>query len=347
MKKLNLTSNGKFELDDVKMPRLRRDTSIVRLSHVGVCSSDIKRSFGNGAYFFPLVMGHEAMGFIHKSDTKFKVDDKVVIFPLKPCFKCPSCLTKNFQTCKSYGYYGSREDGAYQQFLTVNNWNLLKLPKTISNADAALIEPTAVMVHVKNLLIELAGHHRALNNMKGAIIGGGFLTMILSKIITEMGLPQPDIFDRNSYKIEFAKSKNINSINSTALLNNQKDNCYDWVVEASGDPNSFQTSIEIAKSGGKLIWMSNVQGDVNLSAASVSMILRKELNISGSWNSSYKPSGMSDWMETINLIKKGLSPSDFVTHYVTLDEVPGILEKFQKHKNRQEKFNAIKAMLRY
>lgn len=347
MKKLNLISNGKFKLEDSKVPRLKKDSSIVKLSHVGICSSDIKRSHGNGAYFYPLVMGHEAMGFIHKSNGQFKTGDKVVIFPLKPCFSCKSCIHKSYQTCSSYSYYGSREDGAYQQFLTVNNWNLLKLPQTILNADAALVEPTAVMVHVKNILVNLAGNLKNLNNMKGAIIGGGFLTMILSKIITEIGMPQPDIFDRNPFKIQFARSKNINSINSNELLNNKKTSTYDWVVEASGDPNAFQTSIEIVKSGGKLIWMSNVQGDVNLSASAISTILRKELSISGSWNSSYAPSGMSDWKETINLIKNGLSPSQFVSHYVTLDEVPDILRKFQNHKERKENFEAIKAMLKH
>ena len=52
-------------------------------------------------------------------------------------------------------------------------------------------------------------------------------------------------------------------------------------------------------------------------------------------------------METINLIKKGLSPSEFVTHYVTLDEIPNVLEKFQNHKKRKKNFEAIKAMLKH
>ena len=347
MKKLNLVENGKFSLEDEKMPKLKKDSSVIKLSHVGVCSSDIKRSFGNGAYFYPLVMGHEAMGFVHQSNGNFKQGDKVVIFPLKPCFKCVSCKEKNFQTCSSYSYYGSREDGAYQQFLTVNNWNLLKLPKSVSNADAALVEPTAVMVHVKNILVDLAGSIRSLKNLHGAIIGGGFLTMILSKILTEIGMPQPDVFDRNKFKINFAKSKNINSMHSNELLKDNRLNSYDWVVEASGDPNAFQTSIEIVKSGGKLVWMSNVQGDVKISASAISSILRKEISISGSWNSSYQPSGLSDWKETVNLIKKGLSPSQFVTHFVSLEELPDILQKFQNHKSRKENFKAIKAMLEH
>jgi threonine dehydrogenase-like Zn-dependent dehydrogenase len=344
MKKLNLVSNGKFCLVDTRKPLLSKNTSIIRLSHVGVCSSDIKRSFGNGAYFFPLVMGHEAMGFVHKSRGNLKEGDKVVIFPLKPCFKCQSCLIKEFQRCHAYSYYGSREDGAYQQFLKVNNWNLLKLPSSINNADAALIEPTAVMVHVKNLLMKLIDNKK-LSSQRGAIIGGGFLTMILSRLLSDLGLPDVDIFDRNEYKISFAQSKGINSIHSSELANNKKDNFYDWVIEASGDPKSFQTSIEVANSGGKIIWMSNILGDVSLSATSVSMILRKELAICGSWNSSYSPKGMSDWKETIELIKRGFSPSDFITHYVSLEEIPDILNQFQDHKLRNKKFNAIKAML--
>ena len=68
-------------------------------------------------------------------------------------------------------------------------------------------------------------------------------------------------------------------MNSDILLNDNKINSYDWAVEASGDPNAFQTSIEIVKSGGKLVWMSNVQGDVNISASAVSSILRKEMYI--------------------------------------------------------------------
>ena len=36
------------------------------------------------------------------------------------------------------------------------------------------------------------------------------------------------------------------------------------------------------------------------------MILRKEITILGSWNSSYSPNGKSDWKETISLIKSGI-----------------------------------------
>ena len=347
MKILKLISNGEFSLETGKIPKLKHHHSLVKIIHVGICSSDIKRSFGHGAYFYPLVMGHEAMGYITKSTSKkFTEGDKVVVFPLLPCFKCEDCLNNQFQTCKSYKYYGSRQDGAYQEFLLVNNWNLLKLPKSLCDADAALVEPMAVMVHVKNILLNMLDDKESILKSKGAVIGGGFLTMVFAKILQHMGAVDFIVFDRNEYKIKFGKKHGINSKINSKLEAKNFDSRFDWVVEASGDPNAYSTSLRIAKTGGKVIWMSNVLGDVKLQSSIVSSILRKELSIKGSWNSTYHPSRKSDWHETIKLMENGISPSDFVTHYITLEEVPTILKKFHLHKKRKVEFQSIKAMVR-
>ena len=82
MLKLSLIKNGEFTISQEKIPTLNQDSSIIKLGHVGICSSDINRSFGGGAYHYPLVMGHEAMGYIYESNGDFQQGDKVVIFPL-------------------------------------------------------------------------------------------------------------------------------------------------------------------------------------------------------------------------------------------------------------------------
>jgi L-iditol 2-dehydrogenase len=194
MKKLQLVANGEFKILNQALPQLHKGESIIKLSHVGICSSDINRAFRKGAYSYPLVMGHEAMGYVYDAKGEFAPGDKVVIFPLKPCFKCGSCKKGNFQTCSDYSYYGSREDGAYQEYLTVKDWNLIKISKAIKDSDAALIEPTSVMVHVKNKLQELLDMNNGLIKSEGAIIGGGFLAMILSKILLMAGIPNHEIF---------------------------------------------------------------------------------------------------------------------------------------------------------
>ena len=40
----------------------------IKIKAIGVCASDIPRAFQNGAYNYPLVMGHEITGEIYESN---------------------------------------------------------------------------------------------------------------------------------------------------------------------------------------------------------------------------------------------------------------------------------------
>ena len=67
----------------------------MKIKAVGLCASDIPRAYENGAYKYPLVMGHEISGQIFESNFKnFRKNDKVSIFPLLPCKKCNYCKKK-------------------------------------------------------------------------------------------------------------------------------------------------------------------------------------------------------------------------------------------------------------
>lgn len=346
MKALKLTKNKSLKLDEVEPPNLRKNHSIISIDFVGLCSSDIARTYSNGAYSYPLIIGHEAMGRIYQtSSKKFATGDRVIIFPLKPCFKCNECKSMDFQRCKNYSYYGSREDGALQQQINIHNWNLIKIDHSIKSADAALTEPTSVMVHVKNILFNHLSLH-ALKNNFGAVIGGGFLSIIFCKILHILDVSNHIVFERNKFKRSFAKEKNIHSIDSREIKKRKYKNFFKWVVEASGDPNSIENAIEICAPGGVIVLMSNIREDVKLKKDIFSKILRKELTVLGSWNSSFNKSGKSDWSEAIRLIKKGFSPSEFVTHNISLAEAQGIIERFHLHKIRKKKFKAIKALIR-
>ena len=70
MKKLELVKNGNLIIKNCKKPRLKKGHSLIKIGHVGACSSDIARGFSNGAYFYPLVMGHEAMGYVENEFSK-------------------------------------------------------------------------------------------------------------------------------------------------------------------------------------------------------------------------------------------------------------------------------------
>jgi L-iditol 2-dehydrogenase len=345
MKALKLISNGKFLIEKRKIPRLKKNHSVVKIKYAGICSSDIYRSFFNKSYFYPLVMGHEAMGVIVKTDSKkLKVNDKVVIFPLKPCFKCEFCKINKYQICKSYDYYGSRCDGAFQEYLQVNNWNLMKIPNKINDKDAVLIEPLSVMVHVKNILFKQFNKNKITKKNKGAIIGGGFLGLVLSNILKYYKITNFVLYEKNNFKIKFGIRSKLN-IKSNFYLNKNISNKFDWVVETSGDPKSYIKSIEIVKPGGSIICMSNISNGLLLDSKIISLLVRKELHLIGSWNSNYNNKD-NEWKESFNLIQKGISPSKFITHEINLIKIPSILKKLYLHKKRKKLFNSIKTVVR-
>jgi L-iditol 2-dehydrogenase len=276
----------------------------------------------------------------------FNVGDKVGIFPLLPCFKCEACHERKYVRCKEYGYYGSRKDGGYAEYLNVKSWNLIKIDPLLDYKDIACLEPLAVSLHcLKRLEIDNT------KKLSIVIIGAGFLGLIMMQILkTKFPNHQITAIDRNSFKLDIAKKYS----DQTLLLNNDEEwekflekNNFDVVVEATGVPKSFANSIKLTKEGGKCLWMGNITDDLTIDKKTVSSILRKEIKVIGTWNSDYDPQKKSDdWRESIELIMNhGIKPSEFVTNFIKLEEVPIYLKKLHDHKDRKSVFNSIKTMV--
>ncbi len=64
-----------------------------------------------GHISFPTIIGYEFSGKVAYDPENKILGEKVVVFPLLPCFKCESCKEGSYATCENYDYYGSRRDG--------------------------------------------------------------------------------------------------------------------------------------------------------------------------------------------------------------------------------------------
>ena len=91
--------------------------------------------------------------------------------------------------------------------------------------------------------------------------------------------------------------------------------------------------------------MGNITDELTLSKDLVSMVLRKELSIMGTWNSTYRPQKPNDWKESLKLIQNGVKPSELVTHWISLEELPDTLKKLNDHKRREKTYNSVKVMV--
>ena len=61
MESLELIANGEFNLVDKMSPTIKSNQCLIRV-RLRCAPADVYRSHDNGAYFYPLVMGHEIAG---------------------------------------------------------------------------------------------------------------------------------------------------------------------------------------------------------------------------------------------------------------------------------------------
>ena len=62
-----------------------------------------------------------------------------------------SLQMEEYAQCSGYSYFGSRQDGAWAEYLVVPVWNLVPFDDTLDYKTAALCEPAAVSMHAVNI----------------------------------------------------------------------------------------------------------------------------------------------------------------------------------------------------
>ena len=150
MKALVLESIGNLIYKEIPTPSPRRGEVLVNVKACGICSSDFDRCLRTGTYRFPTVPGHEFSGVVvsvgPEVDTSV-IGNRVVVFPLLPCWKCAQCQIGAYARCQNYSYCGSRCDGGFAEYVCVPVWNIQPFDNRLDYATAALCEPAAVALH--------------------------------------------------------------------------------------------------------------------------------------------------------------------------------------------------------
>lgn len=315
MKAFVLEKLGEINERDVEKPTLKKDWVLVKTAFTGICSSDIPRIYTNGAYHYPLIPGHEFSGRVQEVFDKENLDligRNVGIFPLIPCKKCSACLDTDYEMCSNYNYLGSRCDGGFAEYVLVPIWNLVVLDQKISLRQASILEPFSVAIHA----IKKANFNR---DMLIAVNGTGAIGMIIAGYLIANGYKNVILLARNENKREIASKGNIKE-----YIIKDKDSItskFDVIFEAVGTNDSLIESIDMVRENGQIILMGNPEGDMMLPKNLYWKILRKQLSLKGTWNSSYN-NKKSDWNDAVKCIANGkFDPTFIVTHQFKFDNL--------------------------
>lgn len=277
MKALVYEGPRTMNIRDIPLPALQPDEVLVRVSHAGICGSELGGYLGhNSLRKPPLIMGHEFSGTIEQvgeQAARFKAGDRVTANPLVTCGECRYCLNGASQLCGARKLLGAHRPGAFAEFVAVPARNVYRLDDHVSFAEGALAEPFACAIHVCRLLA-LAPTDRLL------IYGAGPIGLFALQAAAAYGIRDAVVVDLNASRLEIARELGGIAVSSLDELPGDIGEGFDAVIDAVGAEATRQRSVAAARPGGTVVFTGLHEADSRLP---VNDMIRAEIVTKGAF----------------------------------------------------------------
>ena len=345
MKAVYINAPGQVEIRETTMPVRKKGEALLKLLYGGICGSDLGSYRGTFAYFsYPRILGHEfSAQIIEVDENEFGLKEGMIVTcnPYFNCGSCYSCSRGIVNACMDNQTMGCQRDGAFCQYITMPVERIYD-GKGLSPKVLAAIEPFCISYHG----VQRAGIRKG---DKVLVVGAGTIGVLAAIAAKELG-GEVYLCDVAPQKLQYA----MDAFGfAGTILNNSKDALrqateeitgtnaagdgsafgFDVCIEAVGLPETFQSCVDAAAFGGKVVLIG--VGKKNLDF-NFTLIQKKELNVFGSRNALKK-----DFTELIDLVKDSkVDLEKIITNVYPLDEIATALEEF--HQNGA---NMLKVMI--
>ena len=311
--------------EEIENPELKENEVLLEVKACGICGSDVPRVYRGDAHVYPLVIGHEFSGIVRsvgKNTSDKWIGKRVGVFPLIPCRKCKMCHAEKYEMCSNYDYLGSRRNGGFAQLAAVPESNLIELPDTVSYENAAMLEPMAVAVHAIRKGTDEFDLEKTANIV---VCGLGTIGLLIVNFLLEAGYKNVYVIgNKNSQK------KRVIALGVTEDRYFEKwedDIDVNLYFECVGKTESIIQGLELLAPEGTMITVGNPASDIAFPQKIYWKILRKQLRILGTWNSSFTGKTDDDWHYVIKRLAEGnVYPDKLITHRLKLEELEKGLE---------------------
>lgn len=327
MKAWVLHGIGDIRLEDVEKPRPAAGEVLVKVKSVGVCGSDIPRIYKTGTYHFPTIPGHEFSGIVTDLGIGTKPEWKkkrVGVFPLIPCRTCASCKKEQYEMCRNYGYLGSRQNGGFAEYVAVPEWNLIELPEGVSFGEAAMMEPMSVAVHAMR-------RAQPEKDSICVICGLGTIGMLLLMFLKDAGIENILAVGNKDFQRQTAIKFGLEA---DCYCDSRTKDVSEWVMEHTdhrgadlffecvGKNETVSQAVDLTAPAGKVMLVGNPASDMIFQKAVYWKILRNQLTVLGTWNSSFTHGMEDDWNYVMERLKSHrVHPEESITHHFPLEEL--------------------------
>jgi L-iditol 2-dehydrogenase len=286
MKAAFLSGLRQIEIGETPEPQLTSSHDVLlRVDAVGVCGSDVHYyrtgRIGAAVVKFPFVMGHEFAGTIEKTGDEvreLKAGQRVAIDPLVACGDCDQCRAGRPNTCRNQRFMGQPGElaGSLAEYLALPAECCHPVPDSMTDGQAAMIEPLSIGVHAQRLAQMEAG-------AKIAILGSGPIglsVLLACRAAADCTAYVTDLIDGRLAMAAQQGARWTGNPNKSDVINaigEVEPAGVDFVFECAGEQETLNQAVELLKPGGTLVIVGIPEFDEI--SFPVHTLRRKELTI--------------------------------------------------------------------
>lgn len=302
---------GDLTLEERPVPVPASDEVLVQVASVGVCGSDVHYfQHGRiGPYIVesPLILGHEVSGRIVAVGSDVdpeRVGQRVAIEPQRPCRRCDFCRAGDYNLCPQMEFYATPPiDGAFCDYVIIQDDFAYEVPDSISDHAAALMEPLSVGIAAAQ-----QGGIKVGDTV--LIAGGGPIGVITAQVARAFGAVDVVVADINPARRELAAKYGARVVDPAAESTVElQANVF---IDASGATPAIVNGVRSTRSGGTVVLVGSAD-EFPLSVPEVSM---RELKVTGIFRYT------GTWPIARDLLESGQVELDsLVTHVYGIEQV--------------------------
>ncbi|GAA6159821.1 galactitol-1-phosphate 5-dehydrogenase [Ruegeria sp. HU-ET01832] len=226
------------------------EEQLIRVEAVGICGSDMHAYLGHDARRpAPLILGHEAAGVIVGGP---RDGARVTVNPLVTCGNCAVCEAGRENLCQNREIISMPpREGAFAQFISMPERNLVDVPEDIPLSRAALAEPLAVSWHAVRLGLEAL--HPAMER-RALVVGGGAIGLAAALALQAMGVQDVVIVEPNALRRAYLLNLRAFDVVS------ETSKTFPLVIDAVGFAATRATASALTQPGGVMIHVGLGEG---------------------------------------------------------------------------------------
>ncbi len=216
------------------------------------------------------MLGHEFVGVVESTgspDVSKWIGCRVAGSINVGCGRCEVCLGDGPEHCLNRTVLGiHRRDGVFADYLTLPVSNLYAVPASVSDEEAVFTEPLAAAMRIRGQLVLRP-------TARVAVVGPGRLGLLVAQVMA-LGAGDVTVLGRRPGALELPARLGL----KTGLVDDQTDNSFDLVVEATGNDAGFAHSLRLTRPQGTLVLKSTFHGNADIN---LTKLVVDEINVVG------------------------------------------------------------------